>query len=48
MIIATTQKASQVMGGVEIHSPIGLTILTIGILFTVGLPLTMILKGKKD
>ncbi len=48
MIIAITQKASQVMGGVEILSPIGLTILTIGILFTVGVPLTMILRGKKD
>ena len=48
MIIATTQKASQVMGGVEILSQIGLTILTIGILFTVGVPLTMILRGKKD
>ena len=48
MIIATTQKASQVMGGVDILSPMGLSILTIGILFTVGIPLTMILKGKKD
>ncbi len=48
MIFFTTQKASQVMGGVDILSPTGLVILTIGILFTVGLPLTMILKGKKD
>ena len=48
MIITTTQKATQVMGGVEILSPIGLTILAIGILFTVGVPLTMILRGKKD
>ena len=48
MIIATIQKGSQVMGGVEIFSPMGLTILTIGILFTVGVPLTMILRGKKD
>ncbi|WP_269610441.1 hypothetical protein [Prochlorococcus marinus] len=48
MIIATTQKASEVIGGVEIFSPMGLTILTIGILFTVGVPLTMILRGKKD
>ncbi len=48
MIIATNQKASQVMGGVEIFSQMGLTILTIGILFTVGVPLTMILRGKKD
>ena len=48
MIIATPQKASEVIGGVEILSPMGLTILTIGILFTVGIPLTMILRGKKD
>ncbi|WP_269612996.1 hypothetical protein [Prochlorococcus marinus] len=48
MIIAITQKASQVMGGVDIFSPTGLAILAIGILFTVGVPLTMILKGKKD
>ena len=48
MINATTQKASEVFGGVEIFSPMGLTILTIGILFTLGVPLTMILRGKKD
>jgi len=48
MIFSITQKASHVMGGVDILSPTGLTILTIGILFTVGVPLTMILKGKKD
>ena len=48
MILLTTQKVSQVMGGVDILSPTGLTILTVGILFTVGIPLTMILKGKKD
>ena len=48
MIFSTTQKVSQVMGGVDILSPTGLTILTIGIVFTVGIPLTMILKGKKD
>ena len=48
MIFFIAQNTSQVMGGVEIFSPVGLAILTIGILFTVGLPLTMILKGKKD
>ncbi len=48
MIFTTAQKSSQVIGGVEILSPTGLIILTIGILFTVGLPLTMILKGEKD
>ncbi len=48
MIFSTTQKVSQVIGGVDILSPMGLAILTIGILFTLGVPLTMILKGKKD
>ena len=48
MIFTTSQKATQVIGGVDIFSPTGLFILTIGILFTVGVPLTMILKGKKD
>ena len=48
MIFFTTQKVSQGMGGVDILSPTGLVILAIGILFTVAVPLTMILKGKKD
>jgi len=48
MIFSTPQQASQVMGGVDILSPMGLTIISIGILFTLGVPLTMILKGKKD
>ena len=48
MIFSETQETSKVMGGVDILSPTGLTILTIGILFTVGIPLTMILKGRKD
>ena len=48
MFFTTTQEVSKVIGGVEIFSPIGLLILTIGILFTVGIPLTMIIKGKKD
>ena len=48
MILSTIQKANQVMGGVDIFSPTGLTILAIGIVFTVGVPLTMILKGRKD
>ncbi len=43
-----TQNSSQVIGGVEILSPTGLAILSIGILFTVGVPVTMILKEKKD
>ena len=48
MLLTTTQEVSKVMGGVDIFSPPGLIILTIGILFTVGIPLLMILKGKKD
>ncbi len=48
MIFSTIQEVSQVMGGVDILSPTGLVLLTIGILFTVGIPLTMILKGKKE
>tara|TARA_Y100001968_G_scaffold330199_1_gene381369 strand:- start:1056 stop:1202 length:147 start_codon:yes stop_codon:yes gene_type:complete len=48
MFFTTTQKSQQVMGGVDIFSPIGIMILTIGILFTIGVPLIMILKGKKD
>ncbi len=48
MVSSTPQQASQVMGGVDILSPTGLIILSIGIVFTVGVPLTMILKGKKD
>ena len=42
MIIAITQKASQVISGVEILSQMGLNILTIEILFKFGEPLTMI------
>ena len=48
MLFTTTQELQKVTGGVEIFSPTGILILSIGILFTVGLPLTMILKGKKD
>tara|TARA_B100000214_G_C23731804_1_gene519145 strand:- start:431 stop:577 length:147 start_codon:yes stop_codon:yes gene_type:complete len=48
MFFCTTHYASNVIGGVDLFSPIGLTILITGILFTVGVPLTMILKGKKD
>ena len=48
MFFLSTKEVSQVVGGVDINSATGLIILTIGIIFTVGLPLTMILKGKKD
>ena len=34
--------------GVDPTSPIGLAIIFIGIVFTVGLPLLLILKGRKD
>jgi hypothetical protein len=34
--------------GVEIFSPLGILILVIGVIFTVGLPLAMIKFGKKD
>ena len=34
--------------GVEIFSPLGLLILMIGIIFTLGLPLYMIKFGRKD
>tara|TARA_Y100001968_G_scaffold301831_1_gene314526 strand:- start:1556 stop:1765 length:210 start_codon:yes stop_codon:yes gene_type:complete len=36
-----------VIGGVEIFSSTGILIITIGILFTVAVPLIMILKGNK-
>ena len=48
MITSSTQAAKEVTGGVDILSPTGLIILAIGIFFTVGVPLIMILKGKKD
>ena len=48
MLISINPEVSEVIGGVDIFSPTGLIILAIGILFTVGVPLTMILKGKKD
>ncbi len=34
--------------GVELFSPLGILIFTIGIVFTVGLPVVMIKYGKKD
>ena len=34
--------------GVEIFSPLGIFILFIGVVFTVGLPVSMIKYGKKD
>ncbi len=37
-----------VTGGIEPSSPIGILIIAIGILLTVGIPVLMILNGKKD
>tara|TARA_Y100001970_G_C14021806_1_gene743936 strand:- start:802 stop:945 length:144 start_codon:yes stop_codon:yes gene_type:complete len=34
--------------GVDPSSPLGLVIIFIGIVFTVGLPLLLILKGRND
>ena len=34
--------------GVDILSPLGLSILLTGIIFTIGLPVFMIKKGRKD
>jgi len=48
MLFITTNKFPEVIGGVEIFSPTGILIVSIGMLFTVGIPLIMILKGKKD
>tara|TARA_Y100001968_G_C19221688_1_gene650036 strand:+ start:175 stop:303 length:129 start_codon:yes stop_codon:yes gene_type:complete len=42
MLFTATQEPTQVIGGVKIFSQTGILILTIGILFTVGLPLIMI------
>ena len=39
---------SQAGLGVEIFSPLGILILIIGVVFTVGLPFAMIKYGKKD
>ena len=48
MLFTITQELPEVIGGVKISSPTGILILIIGIFFTVGVPLAMILKGKKD
>ena len=48
MLFTKTQEVTQIIGGVDIFSPLGFIILTFGVLFTVGVPLTMILKGRKD
>ena len=34
--------------GIDPTSPLGIAIITIGIVFTVGLPVLLILKGRKD
>tara|TARA_Y100001968_G_scaffold77288_1_gene68613 strand:- start:510 stop:656 length:147 start_codon:yes stop_codon:yes gene_type:complete len=48
MFSKSIQELLMVTGGIEIFSPAGVIILILGLLFTVGVPLTMILKGKKD
>ena len=35
-------------GGVDPLSPLGIGIISIGIIFTIGLPLLMILKGRSN
>ena len=47
MFSTSIQELITVTGGVDIRSPAGVLILTLGILFTAGVPLIMILKGKK-
>ena len=36
-----------ISNGVAPNSPLGLAIIVIGLMFTIGLPLLLILKGKK-
>ncbi len=48
MLLTISRELPQIKGGVEILSTTGILILIIGILFTVGVPLIMILKGRKD
>ena len=42
------QLVAQTGIGVDIFSPLGILILTIGLFLTVGLPLYMIKFGRKD
>jgi len=48
MILTTAQELQTIVGGVGIFSPMGILILTIGMIFSIGLPLIMIFKGRKD
>ncbi len=41
-------QVGQVTGGVNPTSPLGFLIISIGIIFTLGLPILMVWKGKKD
>ncbi len=41
-------KVAEVSGGLDPFSPWGLLLLIFGFIFTVGLPIIMIMKGKKD
>ena len=48
MLITATNQLTQIKGGVDISTPTGILILIVGIVFTVGVPLLMIWKGRKD
>tara|TARA_Y100001968_G_scaffold320386_1_gene353243 strand:+ start:467 stop:586 length:120 start_codon:yes stop_codon:yes gene_type:complete len=38
---------TDISNGVSPSSPLGIAIILVGIIFTIGLPVLMILKGKK-
>ena len=49
ILIANSEfRTGEITGGVDPLSPIGITIIIIGIIFTIGLPLIMIAKGRKN
>ena len=48
MFLTSSQELTMVKGGVEIFSTTGILILITGTVFTIGIPLVMILKGRKD
>ena len=48
MILTSPKKYQTVMGGVEIFSPMGILILTIGIFFTVGVTINNDFQKKKN
>ncbi len=48
MIITATNQLTPIKGGVDISTPTRILTLIVGIVFTVGVPLLMIWKGRKD